>query len=241
MQPATTGKRARVIYAVAESQELARDVMYRRPGLVVLGRQLCTLESWPKRLIQADSFLRNLWKSQEWLRNLMSRGCGTGIPWLRKRSFRFSMMSYAPSRPGASNRSGVATPSSRRHWFTRHSSSSSSPVGRRNEGQSQAPARIVLDDTGNPPHDLIGFSELETGLVLLTHPLRGFYFRRDGRLGSYSIWHDKLQPTEGHARSASFPLLHELGLVEDADLSTIHSVLIQREIDFTIYLPPTAL
>ena len=101
-----------------------------------------------------------------------------------------------------------------------------------------AGANLELSDTGRPPKQLLGFPNLESGLVLLTHPLRGYFYRRDGKLGSYSIWHDQLQPTEGHVKEANFPLLHRLGLVEESDLSAIHSVLIQPKTDFTIYLPP---
>ncbi len=103
-----------------------------------------------------------------------------------------------------------------------------------------APAELELDDSGTPPTELSGFSDLESGLVLLTHPLRGYFYRRDGKLGSYAIWHDKVQPTKGRVTAASFPLLEQLGLIHDGDLSGVHSVLIQPEIDFTIYLPPTA-
>ena len=101
-----------------------------------------------------------------------------------------------------------------------------------------APANLEIEDLGTPPRNLIGFPDLETGLVLLTHPLRGFFYRRDGKLGSYSIWHDRLQTTEGRVAAASFRLLQELGLVHDGDVSGVHSVLIQHKTDFTIYLPP---
>ncbi len=103
-----------------------------------------------------------------------------------------------------------------------------------------APAELELEDSGLPPHELTGFPDLESGLVLLTHPFLGYYYRRDGTLGSYSIWHDRLQMTEGRAITASWPLLQRLGLVGDGDLSSIHSVLIQPETEFTIYLPPVA-
>jgi len=66
----------------------------------------------------------------------------------------------------------------------------------------------------------------------------GYFYRRDGKLGSYSIWHDQLQPTEGHVKEANFPLLHQLDLVGEGDLSAVHNVLIQPQTDFTIYLPP---
>ena len=100
--------------------------------------------------------------------------------------------------------------------------------------------RTHVHERFEPPHELDGFPDLESGLVLLTHPLRGYFYRRDGKLGSYSVWHDKLQTTEGRVATASFPLLQQLGLIHDGDVSGIHSVLIQPEIDFTIYLPPVA-
>ena len=101
-----------------------------------------------------------------------------------------------------------------------------------------APARLELEDLGRPPRDIAGFSNREAGLVLLTQPTRGFFFRRDGALGSYSIWHDRMAPNDGVATVAEFPLLDRLGLVAEGDLEPVHSVLIQPRVDFTIYLPP---
>jgi uncharacterized protein YqjF (DUF2071 family) len=102
-----------------------------------------------------------------------------------------------------------------------------------------APAQLAIEDSGKPPAQLAGASNLESGLVLLTHPLRGYFFRSDGALGSYAIWHDRAQPTVGQILEARYPLLQRLGLVEDGDQRNIHSVLIQPSIDFTIYLPPS--
>jgi len=102
-----------------------------------------------------------------------------------------------------------------------------------------APAELELEDLGLPPKNLHGFPDLESALVVLTHPLQGYYYRSDKRLGRYSIWHDKLQLTEGRVITASFPLLEDLGLVHNGDLDSIHSVLIQPETAFTIYLPPS--
>ncbi len=103
---------------------------------------------------------------------------------------------------------------------------------------SWSPAELSLTDSGQPPPTLAGFSTLESGLVLLTHPLRGYYFRRNGLLGSYNIWHDQLQTTAGTILTAKFPLLARLGLVAAGDLENVHSVLLQNRTDFTIYLPP---
>ena len=101
-----------------------------------------------------------------------------------------------------------------------------------------APVELELEDSGEPVDGLEGFPDLEHGLVVLTHPLRGFYHRRDGRLGSYHIWHDRLELTVGSVRSARFGLLDDLGLVPFSDQGSPHSVLLQHETDFFIYLPP---
>ena len=103
---------------------------------------------------------------------------------------------------------------------------------------SWADATLRLSDSGEPPTSLPGFADLETGLYLLTHPLKGYYTRRDGRLGSYAIWHDRLQLTQATAEHAEFHLLDSLDLVPLGDRSQIHSVLIQPSTEFTIYLPP---
>jgi uncharacterized protein YqjF (DUF2071 family) len=101
-----------------------------------------------------------------------------------------------------------------------------------------APAQLEIEDSGEPPRELAGFSNLEAGLVLLTQPTRGFFFRQDGALGSYSIWHDRLRPTVGKIKRARYWLLQQLNLIQEGDCRNVHSVLIQRSVDFTIYLPP---
>lgn len=125
------------------------------------------------------------------------------------------------------------------HFTTTYDHTQKRYIAYRMETKSRwAPATLELADTGLPPCELLGFPDLEAGLVLLTHPLRGYFYRRDGKLGSYAIWHDKVQPTVGHVVSARWPLLHGLGLVEEGALSAVHSVLLQPKIAFTIYLPP---
>lgn len=104
-----------------------------------------------------------------------------------------------------------------------------------------APAALELEDLGVSPPALDGFNQPEAGLVLLTHPLRGFFRRRDGALGTYAIWHDRLQPTTGRLVDASYPLFDALGLTAADTPPAVHSVLIQPSVDFTIYLPPASL
>lgn len=100
-----------------------------------------------------------------------------------------------------------------------------------------AAASLDLEDTGEPPV-FDGFPDAETGLVVLTHPLTGYYLRRDGHLGTYAVWHERLTPTAGRVRTARWELLDRLGLVPFAEQHTPHSVLIQPRTEFTVYLPP---
>jgi hypothetical protein len=101
-----------------------------------------------------------------------------------------------------------------------------------------APARVELSQTKGAPIELAGFPDAETGLVYLTHPLAGFYHRRDGKLGTYRVWHKQLAVSSANLESASFGLLSRLGLVTQVEQQVAHSVLIEPINEFTIYLPP---
>lgn len=101
-----------------------------------------------------------------------------------------------------------------------------------------SPGRLRIEDSGQSPRQLAGFSDLEAGLVLLTHPMKGYFRRRDGTLGSYAIWHERLSPTLGEVKEAAYPLLDRLDLVEEGHCTAVHSVMIQRSVEFAIYLPP---
>lgn len=101
-----------------------------------------------------------------------------------------------------------------------------------------AAAEVELEDSGTAITTLDGFPDLEAGLVKLTHPLIGVYYRRDGVLGSYRIWHDRLECTAGRIKRARFDLLDRLNLVPFAEQQTPHSVLIQPETEFIVHLPP---
>jgi hypothetical protein len=101
-----------------------------------------------------------------------------------------------------------------------------------------AAVELALEDLGQPCESLCGADDLEAGLVTLTHPLLGVYYRRDGRLGSYRIWHDRLQCSAGRCIGARIELFDRLGIVNYGEQAEAHSVLIQRETEFAIYLPP---
>jgi hypothetical protein len=104
-----------------------------------------------------------------------------------------------------------------------------------------APASVELSQTRDTRIELEGFPDTETGLVYLTHPLAGFYHRRDGKLGMYRVWHNQLEVSCAKLKFASFGLLSRLGLVTQEEQQTAHSVLVEPINEFTIYLPPKVL
>lgn len=104
-----------------------------------------------------------------------------------------------------------------------------------------APCHVDLIGSSTESLQLPGFPDTETGLVFLTHPLRGYYHRRDGKLGTYRVWHKQLNVVSGTLLKASFALLDRLGLVTVTEQQRPHSILLEPINEFTIYLPPRVL
>ncbi len=103
-----------------------------------------------------------------------------------------------------------------------------------------AAADLVLTQDESAKIELPGFPDTETGLITLTHPLAGYYHRRDGKLGGYRVWHKKLDVMAANLHAARFELLSRMGLVREDEQQMAHSVLIQPFNEFAIYLPPKA-
>ena len=101
-----------------------------------------------------------------------------------------------------------------------------------------ASAELQLTQLHENPWHYEGFPNLETYLVYLTHPLAGFYHRRDGKLGTYRVWHDRLQAKPATLLHAKFDLLDRMNLVSFENQLNPYSVLIEPVNEFTIYLPP---
>lgn len=104
-----------------------------------------------------------------------------------------------------------------------------------------APAQVELSQPEGLALQLPGFPDEQTARVYLTHPLAGFYHRRDGKLGTYRVWHGRLQVQAAQLQSARFGLLERLGLVTLEEQQKPHSVLVEPVNEFTIYLPPQVL
>jgi hypothetical protein len=98
---------------------------------------------------------------------------------------------------------------------------------------------LELEDLGLPIEALDGCDDLEAALVALTHPLTGVYYRRDGKLGTYCIWHDRLNCTAGRVVQARIDLFDRLRIVPYEEQNRPHSVLIQHCTEFFIRIPPS--
>lgn len=101
-----------------------------------------------------------------------------------------------------------------------------------------APAEVNLRDTGRPTQLQRGFMSADEMTLILTHPIDGFFYRTDGKLGTYSVSHAVLELTEGEAVDLSFPLLERLGVLTSVEAKRPHSVLIARDTRFQIHMPP---
>jgi hypothetical protein len=83
---------------------------------------------------------------------------------------------------------------------------------------------------------LDGFNSVSETLRTLTHPADGWYRRRDGAIGHYSIWHEVMAARLCTTTSARFTFLEELGLITSS--CKPHSALTQPTIHFDIHTPP---
>lgn len=93
-------------------------------------------------------------------------------------------------------------------------------------------AHIEIEDTGTA----VELSEEER--LILTHPVDGYFYRLDGRVGGYSIWHDIIPLTNGKARNLYFSLFEDLAIMDRDEMQQPHSIFLCPSISFDIYMPP---
>ncbi|MGW0805035.1 DUF2071 domain-containing protein [Nonomuraea sp. NPDC002799] len=97
-------------------------------------------------------------------------------------------------------------------------------------------AHCTAIELPQPLAALDGFTDESDWLEHLTHPTQGWYRRRDGTAGVYSIWHPVMRPRHLSAASARFPVFERLGLITPD--SRPHSILAQPRLAFDIHTPP---
>ena len=99
-------------------------------------------------------------------------------------------------------------------------------------------AEIEIEDSGQPITPQPGFDDLETMRLILTHPVTGYYYRLNGQLGSYTIWHKLMEMTLAQPNHLYFSLLERLAVLNRDEMEQPHSIFICPKIDFDIHLPP---
>lgn len=103
-----------------------------------------------------------------------------------------------------------------------------------------APALYDLEDTGERVTCATapGYPDEATMRLHLTHPVTGFFYRTDGGVATYSVWHDYLDLRVARARELRVELFVRLGLIDEAEMARPHSLLITPRALFHIHMPP---
>lgn len=102
-------------------------------------------------------------------------------------------------------------------------------------------ARIELRDTGEAMRLMPGFQSMDELVLILTHPVNGFFYRTDGKVGTYSVRHDIMNLTMAEPVDLHFSLYERLGLLTASEMLKPHSILLCPEIRFAIQMPPRVL
>lgn len=99
-------------------------------------------------------------------------------------------------------------------------------------------SHVEIEDTGMPMDVQSGFASREELALIVTHPVEGYFYRKDGKLGTYSVWHREISMTLGTAHSLYFSLYERLGLLTREEMQRPHSIFLCPETELRIHLPP---
>jgi len=94
--------------------------------------------------------------------------------------------------------------------------------------------QIDIEDSGR----LVELTDAER--LILTHPVDGYFYRLDGRVGSYAIWHKIIPLTKAKPRHLYFSLYEKLGIMNKEEMQKPYSIFLCPRIHFEIYMPPRA-
>jgi hypothetical protein len=83
-----------------------------------------------------------------------------------------------------------------------------------------------------------GFKSLDEQILILTHPVIGYYNLIDNKIGTYEIWHPKIDLYEGKSEKTYFEIFEKLGFLSKKEMDNPHSILMTNEIEFDILMPP---
>lgn len=102
-------------------------------------------------------------------------------------------------------------------------------------GKWQGNYRIEAQSRENHPVKPTFFETGKAAVNFLIRPLIGFV-GEGGRVGRFTIRHPEVEPQDWVLKALDFPLLSELGVVDEP--GSPHSVFYLPKAEFSIYLPP---
>lgn len=103
---------------------------------------------------------------------------------------------------------------------------------------SNANAKLDLLIDENQDTNIEGFESQKEAILVLTHPITGYFLKGKNGIGKYKIWHPLMNVKRGVCNHAYFEIYEKLGLLTKEQMLKPHSVLITNEIKFEIELPP---
>lgn len=101
-----------------------------------------------------------------------------------------------------------------------------------------ASARIDITEDETTAFNTDDFVSQNEAVLVLTHPVTGYFFRADKTIGRYKIWHPLMDIKSAICNDAYFELFEHLGLLTKEQMQRPYSVLLTNEIEFIIDLPP---
>ena len=115
------------------------------------------------------------------------------------------------------------------HQYSRYQIDFQSKHGAGNIDIKSKNSKMILHD---------GFADLDQQILILTHPIMGYYHLTNGKIGSYQIWHPQIDLHEGQVKQTYFELFERLGFLNKKEMNEPHSILMTNEIEFDILMPP---
>lgn len=96
---------------------------------------------------------------------------------------------------------------------------------------------VEADEVAPRLEELPPFESGQEAVIFLTDALVGLY-GNGRRLWRLDAWHPRFQPRVARVTQVEFPLLVEMGLLQEEEVARPHNVLIAPREHFLIHLPP---
>jgi hypothetical protein len=90
----------------------------------------------------------------------------------------------------------------------------------------QGNGSVDIKNSGSDMKLLEGFKSLDEQVLILTHPVMGYYDLNAHEIGTYEIWHPKIDLKEGTGNHIYFELFEKLGFLTKAEMNQPHSILL---------------